>query len=139
MAASKPVDLCTHLMPSGKLCRGIALRGQRHCHAHIGNHYHLTKRERGQFEALSRLADQLQGMGYLDLLYTLQAKLCSIQSILLPYAEAKLTLHYVLNYVQNLYESAYKLDPSFAKMINEPLLTSAGSKARPASPMEPVN
>lgn len=131
MAASKPVDLCTHLMPSGKLCRGIALRGQRLCHAHIGDRYHQTKREREQSEALNRLADQLEGMPYLDLLYTLQAKLCSIQSILLPYAEAKLTLHVVLNYVQNLYENAYKIDPSFADLIQPAARNSFHIKSSP--------
>ena len=131
MAASKPVDICTHLMPSGKLCRGIALRGQRFCRAHIGDRFHQTKREREQSEALSRLMDQLQGMPYLDLLYTLQVKLCSIQSILLPYAEAQLTLHVVLNYVQNLYENACKIDPSLAELINQPLVTPSTSKEAP--------
>lgn len=38
MAQCKPAPLCNHLMPTGKLCRGVALRDERYCRSHIRNH-----------------------------------------------------------------------------------------------------
>lgn len=74
MAATQPVALCTLLLPSGKLCRGIAVRNQRHCRAHIRNHRFL-ERERAQEEALDRLGAKINRMELGDLLYELHGKL----------------------------------------------------------------
>lgn len=91
MATSKPVDLCTHLMPSGKLCRGIALRNERLCRAHIRNH-RFQEREWAHNQAMDRLRDELDLMDIPELLQTLQEKLTRITSIVRAYPEARLTL-----------------------------------------------
>ena len=74
MAASKPVDLCTHLLASGKLCRGVALRNERYCRAHIRNH-RILDHQRVQHDALHRLSEQTDSMPLDDLLYLLLRKL----------------------------------------------------------------
>lgn len=74
MANSKPVDLCTHLLASGKLCRGVALRNERYCRAHIRSH-RILDHQRVQHEALQRLSDQTDSMPLDDLLYLLLRKL----------------------------------------------------------------
>src|ERR1700739_1399689 len=74
MAASKPVALCTHLLASGKLCRGVALRNERYCRAHIRNQRILVH-QRVQHDALQRLSEQTDSMPLDDLLYLLLRKL----------------------------------------------------------------
>lgn len=74
MTASKPVALCTYLMPSGKLCRGIALKDQRYCRAHIRNH-RLHERQRAENEALDRFIARVAAMDLPELLYTLHHRL----------------------------------------------------------------
>ena len=74
MAKSKPVDLCTHLLASGKLCRGVALRNERYCRAHIRNH-RILDHQRVQHDALQRLSEQTDSMPLDDLLYLLLRKL----------------------------------------------------------------
>lgn len=74
MAATKPVDLCTHLFASGKLCRGVALRNERYCRAHIRDH-RILDHQRVQHEALQRLSEQTDSMPLDDLLYLLLRKL----------------------------------------------------------------
>jgi len=81
MAASKPVALCTQLMPSGKLCRGIALKNQRYCHAHIRNH-RLAERQRAELAALDRFAEQVEAMDMSELLHTLH---CRLEQLYLAY------------------------------------------------------
>lgn len=92
MAQSKPVALCTQLLPSGKLCRGIALRGQHYCRSHIRN-YRLLERERQHEGAMFRLSAQLEAMDIPQLLQTLQLKLDHITSIVRAYPEARLALN----------------------------------------------
>ena len=74
MPPTKPVALCTHLLPSGKLCRGIALRNERHCRAHIRTH-RLLDRVRVQEEAIDRLVVKVQHMDLRHLLDSLHGKL----------------------------------------------------------------
>ena len=74
MAASKPVALCTHLLSSGKLCRGIAVRSERYCRSHIRN-YRLLERARAETEALDRLAAKVACMDLEELLSALHSKL----------------------------------------------------------------
>ena len=74
MAASKPVALCNHLLPSGKLCRGIAVRNERHCRAHIRNHRQLD-RERVQEEAVDHFVAKVEHMDLWKLLDTLHGRL----------------------------------------------------------------
>jgi hypothetical protein len=74
MAATKPADLCTHLMLSGKLCRGIALRNERFCHAHIRNH-RFQERTRAEGEAINRFLEKVFAMDLLELLHTLHVRL----------------------------------------------------------------
>lgn len=101
MAATKPVDLCTHLLPSGKLCRGIALRNERLCRAHIRNHRFLERERQFQL-SMQRLGDQLDAMDLPDLLLALGQKLDRISSIVQPYPEARLTLIVAINRLNQL-------------------------------------
>ena len=91
MAATKPVPLCTELLPTGKLCRGVALRDQRHCRAHIQNH-RLLERERQHDQAMLRLRADLDSMDLPELLQTLETRLHRITSIVRTYPEARQTL-----------------------------------------------
>lgn len=77
MTKSRPVPLCTELLPSGKLCRGIALRDQRYCHAHIRNH-RLRERDRAQIAVLEDLAARVQRMDLPTLLHTLNCRLTGL-------------------------------------------------------------
>ena len=74
MAKSKPVALCTQLMPSGKLCRAVALKDQRYCRAHIHNH-RLSERQRAEFAALDRFTEKIVAMDMSELLHTLHGRL----------------------------------------------------------------
>lgn len=78
-------------MPSGKLCRGVALRNERYCRAHILDH-RLLERERQHDEAMFRLRAELDTMDIPELLHTLEARLNRITSIVRAYPEARLTL-----------------------------------------------
>lgn len=113
MAQCKPAPLCTHLMPTGKLCRGIALRNQRYCRNHIRN-YRLVELERQHDDAMFRLRAQLDAMDIPQLLQTLQLKLDRITSIVRAYPEARLTLTTVINRLQALN------DPACNPEINQP-------------------
>lgn len=77
MAASKPVALCNQLLPSDKLCRGIAIRNEQYCRAHIRNH-RLLDRERAREQALEHLAARVYRMDLTELLETLQGKLLAV-------------------------------------------------------------
>jgi hypothetical protein len=74
VAATKPAALCTHLMPSGKLCRGIALRNERFCRSHIRNH-RFQERTRAENEALEHFLEKVFAMDLLQLLHTLHGRL----------------------------------------------------------------
>jgi hypothetical protein len=102
MAATKPVDLCTQLLPSGKLCRGVALRNQRHCRAHIRNH-RILERERRHDEAMFRLLAELEVLSLPELLQTLETKLNSITRIIVrTYPEARQTLAFTIDRLADL-------------------------------------
>lgn len=77
MAQSRPVALCHHLMPTGKLCRGVAVRDDRYCRAHIRN-YRQLERDRAQFAAIERLADTVQPMDLAGVLYELSWRLTQL-------------------------------------------------------------
>lgn len=77
MAQSKPVALCSHLMPSGKLCRGVALRNERFCRSHISNH-RLAEMDRAQNAALERLSLKVQGMDLSALLHEIKIRLVNL-------------------------------------------------------------
>ena len=77
MAQSKPVALCSHLMPSGKLCRGVALRNERFCRSHIRN-YRLIEADRAQNAALERLSLQVQRMDLPALLFEIKTRLVNL-------------------------------------------------------------
>ena len=89
------IALCTHLLPSGKLCQAAALRNERLCRHHIRNHRFL-ERERAHNEAMARLFAELDAMSFAELLQTLDKKLNRITSIVRTYPEARLTLGMVL-------------------------------------------
>ena len=101
MSASKPVALCTHLLPSGKLCQAAALRNERLCRHHIRNHRFL-ERERAHNEAMARLFADLDAMSFPELLQTLDKKLDRITNIVRAYPEARLTLGVVLERLADL-------------------------------------
>ena len=77
MAQSKPVALCTQLLPSGKLCRGIALRGQHYCRSHIRN-YRLLEADRARNAALEKLAAEVERMAIPDLLAAIRDRLLNL-------------------------------------------------------------
>jgi hypothetical protein len=91
MPPCKPVDLCTQLMPSGKLCRGIALKNERFCRTHIRNH-RIAERQRQHDEAIMRLGAELDALELPDLLIALNEKLNRITSIVRAYPEARVAL-----------------------------------------------
>lgn len=64
-------------MPTGKLCRGVALRNERYCRAHIRN-YRLLERDRAQNAALETLSLQLQRMDLSGLLATIKDRLVNL-------------------------------------------------------------
>jgi len=77
MAQSKPATLCSHLMPSGKLCRGVALRNERYCRSHIRN-YRILALDRAQNAAIERLALEVQRMDLYQLLVLIQKRLVTL-------------------------------------------------------------
>jgi hypothetical protein len=95
MAATKPVDLCTQLLPTGKLCRAIAIKDERLCRAHLSTHRRI-ERERRHDEAMFRLYDELDAMDFHELLQTLDQKLNHIQSVVHAYPQARATLQTVI-------------------------------------------
>ncbi|HEX5236574.1 MAG TPA: hypothetical protein VFW25_14740 [Silvibacterium sp.] len=97
MPQAKPaIPLCTELLPSGKLCRGAALRNHRYCRAHIARH-RLLERDRQHNEAVYQLRAGLDTMDIPELLQTLEAKLDRITCIVRAYPEARVTLGYVID------------------------------------------
>lgn len=77
MAQTKPAPLCNHLMPSGKLCRGVALRGEHYCRFHASGN-RLLDRQRAEFAALERLDAQIQRMDLPTLLNTVKVSLVTL-------------------------------------------------------------
>lgn len=77
MAQCKPAALCSHLMPSGKLCRGIALRNERYCRSHIRN-YRVTELDRAQTAVLEKLSLQVQRMDLSALLFDIKGRLVNL-------------------------------------------------------------
>jgi hypothetical protein len=77
MAQSRPVALCTQLLPSGKLCRGIALRGQHYCRSHIRN-YRLLEADRARNAALEKLSAEVERMAIPDLLEAIRDRLLNL-------------------------------------------------------------
>jgi hypothetical protein len=74
VAASKPVALCTLVMPSGKRCRAVALRNQSFCRAH-GSTHRLYERDRAFNPILERLEEKIAAMDTSELLHLLHQKL----------------------------------------------------------------
>lgn len=95
------IQLCTHLLPSGKLCQAAALRNERLCRHHIRIN-RIAERERAHNEAMARLFAQLSAMSFPELLQTLDKKLDRITSIVRAYPEARLTLGVVLERLADL-------------------------------------
>ena len=115
MAASKPVALCTQLMPSGKLCRGIALKNQRYCRAHIRNH-RLSERQRAELAAFDRFAEQVEAMDMSELLHTLH---CRLEQLYLAYnisrfPELRCLLNQTMERVAELKSLESNADPQLA-------------------------
>ena len=77
MAQSRPVALCTQLLPSGKLCRGIALRGQHYCRSRIRN-YRLLETDRARNAALEKLSAEVERMAIPDLLEAIRDRLLNL-------------------------------------------------------------
>ncbi|HEU4982496.1 MAG TPA: hypothetical protein VFT88_07425 [Acidobacteriaceae bacterium] len=74
MAQSKPAALCSHLMPSGKLCRGVALRNEHYCRSHIRN-YRILELDLARNAAIERLALEVRRMDLHDLLVVIKDRL----------------------------------------------------------------
>ena len=74
MAQSKPAALCSHLMPSGKLCRGVALRNERYCRSHIRN-YRILEIDLARNAAIERLSLEVRRMDLHDLLVVIKDRL----------------------------------------------------------------
>ena len=74
MAQSKPAALCSHLMPSGKLCRGVALRNEHYCRSHIRN-YRILELDLARNAAIERLALEVRRMDIHDLLVVIKDRL----------------------------------------------------------------
>ncbi|MFZ0662827.1 MAG: hypothetical protein WAM66_09055 [Acidobacteriaceae bacterium] len=109
-------------MPTGKLCRGVALRNERYCRNHIRN-YRLAERERQHDDAMSRLSAQLDAMDIPQLLQTLQLKLDRVTSIVRAYPEARLTLTIVINRLQALNDPAHNSELNPPESNIRPQLT----------------
>jgi len=87
MAASKPVALCTLVMPSGNRCRAIALRNQRFCRAHSQTR-RVYERERTVVQMLDRLKLKVDALDTPDLLYLLHQRLGRLQKTLRRFPDA---------------------------------------------------
>ena len=74
MVQSKPATLCSHLMPSGKLCRGVALRNEHYCRSHIRN-YRILELDLARNAAIERLALEVRRMDLHDLLVVIKDRL----------------------------------------------------------------
>lgn len=92
---SMPVRLCTHDLPTGKLCRQVALKGEQVCRHHMRNFrhgmYEITRQE-----AAERLEARLNQMNLSELLLTLERKLNRIQKTIPAWDEARITLRIAL-------------------------------------------
>jgi hypothetical protein len=91
VAASKPVALCTLVMPSGKRCRAVALRNQSFCRAHSGTH-RLCERDRAFNPILERLGDKIAAMDTSELLNFLFHKLGRLPKTLSRFPDIAYTL-----------------------------------------------
>lgn len=96
MAKSKPVELCNHVMQSGKPCRGVALRNERYCRSHHRT-YRLLERERALQDSMSRLSEKLEALDLVGVLLALQHKLEGLQSVFGPYPDVSFTLSFAIS------------------------------------------
>jgi len=96
MPACKPVPQCTLIMPSGKRCGGVAMRGKRFCYHHTGNQRQLT-RERIMCERLDRIGARMDAMDTAELLCFLHQKLGTMTKTCLRFPEVGYTLTYTLD------------------------------------------
>jgi hypothetical protein len=96
MAACKPAALCTLLMPSGKLCCGVALRNQPFCRAHSSTH-RLYERDQALNPILDRLGEKIAAMGTGQLLDFLHQKLVRLPKTLSRFPDIAYTLTVTLD------------------------------------------
>lgn len=101
MAPSRPVALCTLVMPSGKLCRAVALRNQPFCRAHSQTHQ-IYERERTLGSILDRLGDKMAAMDTGDLLDFLHQQLGRLQKTLRRYPDIAYTLTVTLDRIDEI-------------------------------------
>lgn len=105
------VPLCTLTLSNGRRCQAVALRNQRFCRHHIGNHRQHT-RERRLGQRLDRLSDRLDEMNAAKLLSFLHQILIPLSKTLTRYPELQHTLIYTLdrlNEINTLESNIYKI------------------------------
>lgn len=90
MAASKPVALCTLIMPSGRVCRAVALRNQKFCRAHSTTH-RIYERDCALNPILDRLGDKIAAMDTSELLFFLGSQLAQLQKTFSKYPHVRYT------------------------------------------------
>ncbi len=103
MAASKPVALCTLVMPSGKPCRAVALRNQRFCRAHNATR-RVYERERILGKIMDRLGDKIDDMSTSELLCFLHQKLGRLPKTLNRFPDVAYTLTASLDRINEIIE-----------------------------------
>jgi hypothetical protein len=103
MAASKPVALCSLVMPSGKPCRAIALRNQRFCRTHSATH-RVYERERIHCEILDRLGEKIRAMDTSELLLFLHQKLGRLPKTIKRFPDIGYTLTVTLDRLSEITE-----------------------------------
>jgi hypothetical protein len=101
MATTKPVPLCTLIMPSGNRCGSPALRDQRFCYHHSGSH-RLRTREELLGKRLERLGNKLDAMDISELLLFVHHKVESLQKTFNRFPEVRYTLTYTLDRIDEL-------------------------------------
>lgn len=91
MSATTPATLCQFDLPSGKLCRQVALKGEQVCRHHAR---HLERNMYGitRDEAMQRIEARLSEMDLHELLLTLESRLKRIERTMPAFDEARLTL-----------------------------------------------
>lgn len=92
---SKPVHLCQYDLPSGRLCRQIALKQESACRHHMRLFRH-AEAETMHIEAMERLQTKLAALELPDLLRALRYKLSRLHSAVRPDPETRLTLDVTL-------------------------------------------
>ena len=101
MAASKPVALCTLIMPSGRVCRAVALRNQKFCRAHSTTH-RIYERDRALNPILDRLGDKIAAMDTSELLFFLGSQLAQLQKTFSKYPHVRYTLTAALDRIEEI-------------------------------------